>query len=350
MIDKEYQKLNDYLNGIFKRLERNDFVLLDHIEYFIDMSEAYVKMTNQYDLKNENKISKNLTFEDVYLLAREVIENINPLYLKVYDTLLTSGELDFSYDSEYNDSCFQRFYNENGEYELININREFTYNDVNTLVHEFMHKMNHHKRMTIRRYLLTEFISIYFEEYARKYLLEKGISKEELDFNERIRLTMRTASDFNWYSLILLVYEKVGKIDSESYQILNDLGWQISKEAFELECQKCLERLEKEEKQYRIDILYEKPFDENDMYLKLVKLCNTDYRYIFGTTLAFYALKNCDKDKLVYLNDHINDDIYTGMSFEDGLQTIGIDLEKIGINDFINIIEEQLKEGNKVKS
>lgn len=350
MNENDYKKLNEYLNGCFKELEKNDSELLSSLKYFITLSEAYISLTNKYELRKEDNIEPDLSFEDIFLLSREIIESINPLYLEKYDKLIISGELDFSYNNDYFDSHYKYINNSDDDIELININLGFNYNDVCILVHEFMHKMNCSKKTSINRYLLTEFISIYFEEYARNCLLKKGIEREKLCFNYRLLATSRSASTFNWYSLILLVYEDIGKIDENSYKFLNDYYLPISKEDFEDECKKALHVLEKEEKKYKMDILYEEEFSEDKLYEKLVKLVNLNYRYLMGTVFAFYALENCDIDKMVYLNDHINDDLYAYMPFSDILKVAGIDIENIEVTQFMDVMENKIREnGNKVK-
>ena len=96
--------------------------------------------------------------------------------------------------------------------------------------------------------------------------------------------------------------------------------------------------------------MYEEEFSEDKMYKKLVKLVNKNYKYLIGTIYAFYALENCDIDKMVYLNDHINDDLYAYMPFSDILKVAGIDIENIEVTQFMDIMENKIGENrNKVK-
>lgn len=62
------------------------------------MSDTYVYILNKHELKSEMPKENNLTIEEVYMLAREIIEDINPLYLTEYDKIMSSGELDFSFE------------------------------------------------------------------------------------------------------------------------------------------------------------------------------------------------------------------------------------------------------------
>lgn len=68
--------------------------------------------------------------------------------------------------------------------------------------------------------------------------------------------------------------------------------------------------------------------------IELRKSYGIDYslycRYVLGTMLAFYARKNCKKEDILYLNEHLNT--------ED--EDIVDCLEKVGIyvnEDFLNI-------------
>ena len=191
-MEEIYNKLNDYLNEICKYLEVQDSFLLDSIHILAGLNDKMLSFFNNYNFDNK-VINNNLTFEEVVYLAREIIEQIDVSYLDSFDSLIKTGELDFSYENEYDCSCYECFYNDNREVvgKFININREFSYEDVVTLVHEFIHYTNGDKNTNIR-YYLTEFLSIYFEFFARDYLLKKGINKEEIDYLFRFKFIKKS--------------------------------------------------------------------------------------------------------------------------------------------------------------
>lgn len=343
MTEKEYQELNEYLNGCFIELEKSDPTFLNNMFYFIRLSETYVHSLKKYKLAGKKQNTKyKITFEESYLLAREIIEHINPEYLEEYDKLLSSGELDFGYNREYRDSHF--LYDTGKDMTEININMKFTYDDTLALVHEFIHKTNYDQNYKENRYLLTEFLSIYFEEYAKKYLIEKGIETTYF-IDDRIAVTFNTASYFNWYGLVLLVYNEMGNIDANSYKMLNEYyGLNITKEGFEEECKVVLEKLKKEEKKFNKDYYSENEVNEEKKYRHLSRLGSDNYRYITGTVLAYYALRNCDINKIIYLNDHINDFPYAELELPEVLKTIGIDLYETSIYELVSSVEEELNE------
>ena len=53
---------------------------------------------------------------------------------------------------------------------------------------------------------------------------------------------------------------------------------------------------------------------------------SSGYRYLLGTLFSCYLLENGNKDKIVWLNDHINDEEIKNMDLTDVLKIIGIDL------------------------
>ena len=58
------------------------------------------------------------------------------------------------------------FYTEDGYF--IDLARTYNYDDVLSLIHEFIHSTNSSKNMGEYRYILTEFFSIYFEILSKK--------------------------------------------------------------------------------------------------------------------------------------------------------------------------------------
>jgi hypothetical protein len=343
MNKEQYKKLNDYLNDVFIYLEKRDFLLIRNIKSIAMLNDTFYSFIKNYDLSYKPKENK-LTFNDVFILAREIIETINKDYLQDFDKMIDSGQLDFSYNREYSDSEFIHL-EDYQVHNLININREFNYSDVDILIHEFIHYTNGNKKQSINRYLLTEFLSIYFENYAIDYLIAKGIDKEEINYNDRLLFTKRDSNELIWYEIVLLAYEKFGEIDENTINYLNEFYVNISKESFDKECLDTLKHFEKIEKNYMED--NRKEFNHEELTSKLCSYITKDYRYILGTLLAYYARKYCDMKDIVYLNDHINDEEYKSKNMYEILLTIGIDLDDENFKDKVLIsIEEYINKYN----
>jgi len=322
MQKQDYKKLNTYLNDIFNILKDDNNFLIKNILFIAKMNDAYLDLISNYEISNYTKENK-LTYEEIYLLAREIIASINLKYLEDYDNLIESGQLDFGYNNEYNDSYFIH------EHNLINIRREFNYNDVISLVHEFIHYTNGKEKQSKNRYLLTEFLSIYFEMYALDYLIAKDISKEEIGLYDRLISTLVNAKKIYTYEIVFLAYEKFGNIDEDTINYLNEYYLSISKDDFLEECMNLLNCfIEKDKTNNNSENIYE-----------IVIPFFNHYRYLIGTLIAFYAKDYCKLEDIVNLNNHINDDI-------GNMDTIQV-LRKIGINvsseEFLNKALESIE-------
>lgn len=323
-----YSKLNNYLNDICIYLEEKHSFLLDNIDSIWILNDAFLQNIKSYSLENKT-VQNNLTFDDVYLLAREIIETIDKNYLIDFDNLIQSGTLDFSYDNANIDSHYTSMYINNELIPSININREFNYDDVCILIHEFIHYTNgKEKNYSENRNYFTEFLSIYFEIYTIEYLLKKGINKEELDYLSRIKILMHHSKIFNHYEIVLLAFVKFGNLDSYTVSLLQQYFCNINKELFDKECSTLYKNLCIVEESYKDEI------EENPNMLGSIlsdAFITTNYRYILGTLLAIYAYKYSNFDDIVYLNNHIND--YNDKSVYDICSSIGIDLKSKDFNE-----------------
>ncbi len=347
MTEKNYQELNDYLSDIWQYLYDKDWVLLNNIEVIARFNAAFRSVIKDYDLKRDYK-QNHITFNEVYLLAREIIETINPKYLEDYDNLLSSGELDFDYENELRDSRSMHIFTAGKSFDLIDIKRDFNYEDVVTLIHEYIHYTNGKINEDLEnRHMLTEYVSIYFEMYARDYLINKGIPKEEFYYNDRIISAYNYGLDITDYELIFISYQKYGKITEETYKDLNASVINIPKEMFEKECKKFLEKCKKLDKEYQHDILYEADFNHKKYSDKLTANIDTDYRYLFGTAFAIYTRELNDIDSVIKLNDNLNNEM---LSLDDLLKMVHIDFDNPSLrNDLLSSLTRYLeKYNNKV--
>lgn len=331
MNTKEYQILNNYLNEICLYLEENDQFLLEYIDKLYILNDFFADKLFDYKLNNQTRSNK-ITFMDVFNLAREVISNIDINYLEQYDNLIKKGELDFSYHNDYQDSECIIYHGHSFIRKLININREFNYNDICTLVHEFIHYI-HGDNDTNNEYYLAEFLAIYFELYSLDYLIDQGINKEEIDYLYRIKEAKKSSIIFYKYELILLAYIKFGNISSETYQLLQEFYHTSTKESFLAECQLFYKNL---------NIIIDNNQDLLDInpnllgYVLCREFISYNYRYVLGTILAIYAHKYCDFNDIVNLNNSIGN---TNKNVSEILLSIGIDINS---KDFLNNVLEAL--------
>lgn len=342
MTEEDYKKLNDYLNDTFIYLSEYDGFLIYNMHTIFRLNSMLYEKLKNIDLKHKFH-ENNLTFEDIFNIARNEIEKINPNYLEKFDELIYSGRLEFflkeknitikeSDDYEKlseienneeeirNDSVCS--YN-NGDY-FIDLARTYNYNDVLTLIHEFIHSTNSSKNMGEYRYILTEFFSIYFEMLSQKKLLERGINPSELDIFDRIKDTGKISKKINKYYIVFMSYNLLGNIKEDSYEDLEKYHIVSStKEEFESVCINLLKYFDYQKIEYNNK---NEEFNLHDYRKCISKLFSSGYRYLFGTLFSCYLLENGNKNKIVWLNDHINDEEIKNMDLTDVLKIIGIDL------------------------
>ena len=348
MKKEDYKRLNDYLNDAFIYLSKYDSFFIQNMHMIFPLNSKLYENLKDIDLRH-NSYKNNLTYEDVFNLARNEIEKINPNYLEDFDKLIDSGRLKFFLHEQNMVIKESTYYEniseiENNEEEIrndsrccyteddyfIDISRTYNYDDVLTLIHEFIHSTNSSKDMGVYRYILTEFFSIYFEMLSQNELLEKGINPSELDIFDRIKNTGRISQTINKYDTVFMAYNLFGNIKEDSCEDLKKYHIVLStKEDFEEACIFLLKYFDYQKIEYNNK---NEEFNLNDYRKCISKLFSSGYRYLYGTLFACYLLENGNKDKVVWLNDHINDEEIKNMNFIDVLKIIGIDLTDENIN------------------
>ncbi len=329
MTEEMYNRLNDYLNDIFIELDKKDKIFVDNLKSIVILNTIIDKLFNGC-ITSECKVN-NLSFNDVFLLGREIIEYINPKYLEEYDELISSGKLEFNYDGNCESAVYYKL---NSDIKFIDIERHFNYEDVITLIHEFIHysELKEKNKTTYNREFLTEFIAIYFEKIAEKYLIEeKNVPIDEISLNLREISLYRHNREFYEYSVILLAYEKFGNINENTTNDLDKL-LKFKDNSFERECIELLQKFDK----------INETNNEKDSVIKMTKLVNYNYKYIVGTFLAHYALEHSKIEDMVKLNDNINTEEYTNLSVEEILNTVGIKINEEMINQTVDIIKNSI--------
>ena len=320
MKKEDYKRLNDYLNDVFIYLSKYDGFFIQNMHMIFSLNSMFYEKLKGIDLRH-NFYENNLTYEDVFNLARNEIEKINPKYLEKFDKLINPGRLEI-FKQEENITT-----KENNEEKTPRI---YNYEDVLTLIHEFMHSTNSSKNMGEYRYILTEFFSIYFEMFSQNNLLESGINPSELNIFYRITDTGKISKRINEYDLAFMSYNLLGNIKEDSYEDLEKYHIVSStKEEFEDACTKLLKYFDYHEIKYNNE---NKVFNLYDYRKCISRLFSSSYRYLYGTLFSCYLLENGNKDKIVWLNDHINDEGIKNMDLTSVLRIIDIDLTEKNIN------------------
>ena len=94
MKKEDYKRLNDYLNDAFIYLSKYDSFFIQNMHMIFPLNSKLYENLKDIDLRH-NSYKNNLTYEDVFNLARNEIEKINPNYLEDFDKLIDSGRLEF---------------------------------------------------------------------------------------------------------------------------------------------------------------------------------------------------------------------------------------------------------------
>lgn len=298
MTNEEYIELNEYLNEAFMQLEKYDFFFIDNIEMIEYINSLYCELVGEYEFDTSKK-DQNLTYEEVYNLAREIIESINPNYLELFDNMINNGDLDFDYEDKYTESHVMYKLGDTERFRLVNIKRTYNYEEVKMLVHEFIHYTNS-TASTVRRHILSEYLSISAELYAEDYMLNKGINIDDVNSSVRLESTYQRCADFSWVFDALIVYKELGSLNNENLKFAEENIIDIPEEELKTQCKRLLYSIREYNKKQE-----KEPEDKKaEFYEQMVSL----YQYLLGTVFGFYTKDHVDKKVFVDMNDHINDD------------------------------------------
>lgn len=268
------------LNDLTLELLKKDSFLIDNIDFINNLSNVLFNELKDIDLDNKS-ITNHLTYKDIFEISFDIIGHINSMYLFPFSTLIDNGIINFEYETD------SKIYY---KYLKINIKREFNYTDVIILIHEFFHYLN--RGNTNNRYILTEFISIYFEFIATNYLI-KNIDIKEIDYLRRFRNTYKCINYYLKLNKILTNYFK--------YSELTD-------------------------------------FKIKDNESKNIK---KQYKYILGVSLALYSFNNCNMKDIVKLNDNINN--YNYLNIFEILNNIGINIDNNFYVEITKVCKKMIK-------
>ena len=183
MEEKALKFMSDHMKGIYRNL--ND------LEY---MHSEFVKLIETQGLKEAPK-QELIDRETTKKVAGDIINSLGfKRYTDLYNFIIENDRIVF--DPNARESQY-RFVipNYNPIEHILISEKDKDKRTIITLVHEFFHWTNHMENQNNAHYMLGEFISIYFEEYATDYLLNNNLyTEEELDVKCRLRETYNQLS------------------------------------------------------------------------------------------------------------------------------------------------------------
>lgn len=335
MKKNDYIKLNRYLNDIFNYLEKSDKYLFICLNDIYNISKHINdKFSDLYF--DEDEITNNLSFIDVIYHVENIIKYIDSKYIPIFRNAINNGELNFSYNKEEEGNYFLN----KDDVGIINIDREYNYQDVINLSHEFGHYLcNKGKEQTELGYLLDEFIGRYFEIQAVNYLINNGFKENEIKASYYLEYLFDNNYEFMNYYPLLLMYYNFGSIDNDSKNLFIKYFYNINLKKFDEMCLEKLDLLEYIKKEFIKECDCNGVImNEEDIIYEISKVFSEDYRYILGTVLALYPL---DKKDIIDFVDNINTKKYENTNLFEILKKLNIDIRD---NSFKKSIDNSIKE------
>lgn len=334
MKKNDFIKLNKYLNDIFNYLEKSDKYLFICLNDIYNISKHINdKFSDLYF--DEDEITNNLSFIDVIYHVENIIKYIDSKYIPIFRNVINNGELNFSYNKEEEGNYFLN----KDDVGIINIDREYNYQDVINLSHEFGHYLcNKGKGQTELGYLLDEFIGRYFEIQAVNYLINNGFKENEIKASYYLEYLFDNNYEFMNYYPLLLMYYNFGSIDNDSKNLFIKYFYNINLKKFDEMCLEKLDLLEYIKKEFIKECDCNGVImNEEDIIYEISKVFSEDYRYILGTVLALYPL---DKKDIIDFVDNINTKKYENTNLFEILKKLNIDIRD---NSFKKSIDNSIK-------
>ena len=343
MANIDYEKINKYLNDYCSEMDKS---------YFLENISDLYNLTLSLDFKlktsvvTDRKARASLKEPTEYFTLIESLDMVDkylteklPMYKKDFNKAMASGTLNIvdPDDDEATDLKSYAGIDEQGHH-VINVVLAHDANDPNTIIHEFLHDMNSKEKEKGSRRYISEAISIYFELDMNNFMLEQGVSREDISSLLMYRLNdcYHCCEDILVAFPFLYYFYNLGQIDEKSYQ--NMLDFKLSPRPSD----------EKNFNEMLSD--FQKIIERKPKYDPL-----RTFSYVIGTMVAFYGINQGEdfRQKMVELNDlancgnvknifsHIGIDIYN----ENCIKQIDAGLDKV-----INIISTTInKRSSKEK-
>jgi len=104
----------------------------------------------------------------------------------------------------------------------INIKRQFNYDDVVSLIHEFTHYINASKKRDLSGGIINEFTAIYFELYASEFISKYYNPPEgELNYLNRLASIYNISLSIKKYCDLIMMYKNFGNLNQTTYENYN---------------------------------------------------------------------------------------------------------------------------------
>lgn len=321
---KKEERVNKYLEIVFKNFR-------DIADKGINrclLSSKYLMGT--IDVEPSSKGVQKVEIPNRVLLncTRVIINDIDPNLVDKYDSFVDEKNIIIKKSEIYDlfkehRAYYDRSY-KNGKSPRIVMYKHPDFYAVSTLIHEFMHSTNTKRidkenpldQKDILRNELSEFVSIYFEMYAREYLINRlNVNNNMIDLSERFISNYELANHDLEECISYVIYDKYGTVNYENYLTILD-EYKIPLLPNKMDYNSSLNRFIKSTKKiYNSMIEFstikkdEDGYDiVSDLLHKYLTAKITEDNYIASTMLYFSIKDRLTKEDILKFNKVLGDD------------------------------------------
>ncbi len=296
MANIDYEKINKYLNRYCSKMDGSYFLENISTLYNLTLSLALKLKTSVItDKKVRNSLKKPIEYftliESLDLVDKYLTEKL-PMYKDDFNRAMSSGTLNIVDPDDEKATDLESYAGiDEQEHHVVNVVLSHDANDPNTIIHEFLHDMNSKEKEKGSRRYISEAISIYFELDMNNFMLEQGVSREDISSLLMYRLNdcYHCSEDILIVFPFLYYFYNLGQIDEQSYQHMLNFN--------------LLPRPSDEKRFNELLSDFQKIIEKKPEYDPL-----RTFSYIIGTVIAFYGINQGEefREKMVGLNDLAN--------------------------------------------
>lgn len=321
----DFKRINNYLNIISLQLFKSKDIE-DNYFNIVKSSNSYYKYFRNRYLKNDTYHiqirENNIACYEVLKICREVLESLNQEYVKVFDEILNNGTFGFSENSYGDSQVNYEFINGILKNISIDIVRSHNYNDIDVIIHEFMHYISNIYSSNIVNRVIGEFISIYFELYTIEFVYNNyKVNIDELFYNKRIVNTYFRSCIINDLEILILLYKSFGKLNNYTYKDANKYFCKYTKKEYEHECKSLLNII-------------------NGINPSNILFVENAHYYYLATLLAYYFRKKVSVEKMVNFVKYIGLEENTNLDILELLNKYNLNVD----SDIFDIFYESMDE------
>lgn len=331
-----------FKNGANPFMTYNILPLADLCRGLISLDKTleyeYMEVINRKNDQLQTTMSPSLSIK----ICEDFLDKINPSFKERFRVFLKNGIINLVIVDEENDieDVQKAYHGKKDSYPDVNVGIYYNLTDPVFLIHEFFHGDNFVSTYSNRNFncesethrILSETISVFFEQKMISYLKELGYNEVELDQLIRLRYidTLFCSKMLLEKLAVLDCYCRIGRISLEDYRIMRSFQDPKRPLVFKKESEffsTCSKMENKLEEGY-------KP-----------KSIANEGAYTFGVSLAFLLLEQEDNavcEKVGILNERIKN-ISSYSNLFDNTRFLGISLNQNFYENVMNVFQQKIE-------